>query len=162
MRREWKSPARHAGVVKNWPELPFQEAGIEKQKERRTGIGHVHGVDGTVREVFFRKEQRRAVDIGGQLVSGDSLPISEPAKLCVGIATGRDKVGGELPVKLRGTLLKGLVVPQGPLQEIGGFGAMAAPVRAQLAVKVFNGIEIVIGEYHVPRNCRRRHGAELK
>ena len=68
MRCERESPALEAGVIEDGFQLRFQERGTEEQEKRRAWVCDVYGVDGSVAEVLFGEEERRSIDVGGELV----------------------------------------------------------------------------------------------
>ena len=150
VRREGEAPAIHARVIHHGLELRLQQARAEEQRERRAGIDHVHRGDAAVAEILLRKVERGAIDIGHQFVRGQRLAIGQHrqfARTSAPPALRRSAISS-VSKRLR-AFEQRIVLAARAAQQVGGRRAVAPPPGALLALEVFDGVEIVVGQHQV-------------
>ncbi len=107
---------------------------VEQQEERAARIGHVHRGDAAVAEVLLRKQQRRAVQVGDELVRRERLAVRQRGQPGVLLAASLPQIRHERIVELASALIETVVVLDGVCEQIPGLGAVSPPPRAQPAV----------------------------
>ena len=106
----------------------FKQRGIEEEEKRRRRIQHIDGRDAAVGEILFGKQHRRAVDIGGEAVRGQRLPIRENRELGVVLAAGLFQIGGQFAVEFLAALLESGYLASACRQHLS---ATVLPLRCQ-------------------------------
>ena len=91
---------------------------------------------------------------------GDALSESKGAERGKLLAADLKQVLGDLGVEVRAAGRERVVVLRGGLEQLGDAPAVTPPVGADLAVKVFDGEDVVVGQQDVARNRRGRDRAE--
>ena len=94
--------------------------------------------------------------VGDELVGGEALTERERGELGVAIAAGRAQVSHELGIVGGAGGSDRVEFVQSGGDEVGDGRAVAAPPGAELALHVFDRVEIVIGEQHLPGDGIRR------
>ena len=154
MRREIVRPAFEFRVVEDRNQHAFQKRGLDKEIQRRGGVGHVNRADAAVGEILLGEEIGGAVRRGDELVGGDGLAVGDGAEGGVVAATDFFRVAEKLLVKrfaFRGDLRK--LRFRGV--EHGGEGeAVAPPVGDKFLVEIFDAEDVVIcGDDMEVRGC---------
>ena len=146
VRGERELPVGRARVVEDRRQHGPQQVRVQEQEERGGWVSHVNSGDAAIRKVFFGQEQRRAVEVHGELMGGDTLAEGEGTEGGELLAAGLPQVGGDLGIEFLTTGRQAQIVGLGGLEQLADPRAVPAPVGADPAVEVFDGEDIVVGK----------------
>ena len=99
VRRERKLPLRRGAINHVRRHQGLGVGWTHQQKLGCRRVNHIHGGDAAIAGIFFGEQQRLAMGIGRQAMSGQRLPISQSAHLRVLLPTDCRQIGHEFLVE---------------------------------------------------------------
>ena len=162
MRRIRELPMIRCRIHQDVNQRGLGERGAQEEPDRIHREDDINRGNVAITGIFLSEEERLFVGIRGQAVGRDTFAIRKRHNLRILFSADLGQIGGQFLIEDLAAGKKLGILSRSLLQKIIYRDAIASPIRNKLRFKILDGIDLVVGNDHLPLHYIRSNFTKIE